>query len=70
MSQQAIHELLSNPPVPHKNENNPFAGRDWKTINVSEIVDPEEVRWVEEATSVEQATNVSEFVNQGRYTQN
>ncbi|KAL9048131.1 MAG: hypothetical protein Q9162_007849 [Coniocarpon cinnabarinum] len=56
MSQPALQELFSNPPIPHKSENNPFAGRDWRTITAEEIVDAEEVRWVEETTSVEEAT--------------
>lgn len=60
MSQQAIQELLSHPPVPHKT-NHHFSGRDWKSIRVGEVVDPEEVRFVEEATSVEEATNVSAY---------
>ena len=58
MSQQALQELFSNPPLPHRSEN-PFAGRDWKGIQVGEVVDPEEVRWVQENTGVEEATNVS-----------
>lgn len=59
VSHQALHEMLSNPPIPHNSENDPFAGRDWKSIAVGEIVDPEEVRWVQETTSVEEATSVS-----------
>ena len=58
MSQQAIQELLSHPPVPQKTDNR-FAGRDWKHVRVGEVIDPEEVRFVEETTSVEEATNVS-----------
>lgn len=58
MSQQAIQELFSNPPLPQRGEN-PFAGRDWKTVKLSEIVDPEEVRFVEETTGIEEATKVS-----------
>lgn len=56
-SQNALHELINNPPVLH-NGGAKFAGRDWRTITVDEITDPEEVRFVEQTTSIEDATKV------------
>lgn len=57
VSHQALQELFTNPPAAHKGDNH-FAGRDWRSITVSEIVDPDEVRFAEFDTSVEDATNV------------
>ncbi|KAF2144479.1 uncharacterized protein K452DRAFT_222817, partial [Aplosporella prunicola CBS 121167] len=57
LSQQALQELLSNPPVKTP-ANNPFAGRDWRTIKVGEVIETDLVRFVEIDTSVEEATNV------------
>lgn len=57
MSEQAIQELLNNPPLPHKSDDE-FGGRDWKSIKVSEVIDPNEVHWAEVDTTVEDATNV------------
>ncbi|KAF2174773.1 hypothetical protein K469DRAFT_680870 [Zopfia rhizophila CBS 207.26] len=56
LSQQALQDLLNNPPT--KNGAPEFVGRDWKTIRVGEIVDAEQVRFVQYDTSVEEATNV------------
>lgn len=53
----AFQELLNNPPVANRSGDE-FAGRDWKTINVLQVVDPSEVHWAENSTSVEDATNV------------
>lgn len=60
ISAQAFQELLSNPPPVNK-DNSRFTGRDWKTIQVGEIIDPEEVHWAESSTGVEDATNVRHF---------
>ena len=57
MSQQAIQDLLNNPPGA-KASNPQFNGRDWRTVEVGEIVDRDQVRFVETSTSVEDATNV------------
>lgn len=57
LSQQALQELLNNPPT--KGGDPKFHGRDWKTVKVGEIVDDEQVRFVQYDTSVEEATNVS-----------
>lgn len=58
LGQVALQELLNNPPLAHKTDNT-FAGRDWRKIAVGEIIDDQEVHWVERDTSVEDATNVS-----------
>ena len=57
LSQQALQDLLSNPPT--KGGDPKFAGRDWKTVQVGEVVDEKQVRFAELDTSVEEATNVS-----------
>ena len=44
-----------------------FAGRDWRTIRVGEIVDPTQVRFVEYDTTVEEATDVSSRIRYWRY---
>ncbi|KAF2751856.1 hypothetical protein M011DRAFT_473160 [Sporormia fimetaria CBS 119925] len=56
MSQQALQELLSNPPT--KGQNSQFQGRDWKTVQVGEVVDSALVRFAEYDTSVEEATEL------------
>ncbi|KAI9654727.1 MAG: cell separation during budding [Alyxoria varia] len=56
LNQHAIQELLSAPPTPaHGGEK--YAGKDWRKIEVKEVVDSELVRWVETDTSVEEATS-------------
>lgn len=59
LSQQALQDLLNNPPVGKNTQHSAFAGRDWRSIKVGEVIDPELVRFVEIDTSVEEATNVS-----------
>ena len=56
-SQAALQELLDHPPVASPGDP-AFAGRDWKSISVGEIVDDRDVRFVELDTGVEAATNV------------
>ncbi|PSN62875.1 hypothetical protein BS50DRAFT_577758 [Corynespora cassiicola Philippines] len=56
LSQQALQDLLNNPPT--KGGDPAFAGRDWKTIKVGELVDRSLVRFVQYDTSVEEATNL------------
>lgn len=52
-------DLVNHPPTQHSHEGeSKFAGRDWRTVRVGEIVDLELVRFVEMETSVEEATNV------------
>jgi hypothetical protein len=59
MSQAAIQDLINNPPNA-KPSDPAFAGRDWRTILVEEIIDSKQVRFVELDTSVEKATDVSD----------
>jgi hypothetical protein len=55
LSQMAVQELIDNPPV----RNDPvFAGRDWRSVTIAELVSPEDLRFVEIDTGVEAATNV------------
>lgn len=58
MSQTAVQDLLNNPPTGKSGGSNEFAGRDWKTIRVGDIIDLEQVRFAEMSTSVEEATNL------------
>jgi hypothetical protein len=57
LTQQALQDLLNNPPT--KGGDAKFQGRDWKSVRLGEIVDPDLVRFVEYDTSVEDATSVS-----------
>jgi hypothetical protein len=52
-----MQDLVNNPPT--KPGDPRFQGRDWKTIRLGELVDPDMVRFVEYDTSVEDATSVS-----------
>ncbi|KAH8727203.1 hypothetical protein GQ44DRAFT_612398 [Phaeosphaeriaceae sp. PMI808] len=56
LTQHALQDLLNNPPT--KAGNSKFHGRDWKTINLGELVDRDLVRFVEYDTSVEDATSI------------
>ncbi|KAJ8115594.1 hypothetical protein OPT61_g2804 [Boeremia exigua] len=56
LSQQAFQDLINNPPT--KAGDPKFHGRDWKTVRLGEIVDPNLVRFVEYDTSVEDATSL------------
>ncbi|KAK8186482.1 hypothetical protein BC567DRAFT_270301 [Phyllosticta citribraziliensis] len=58
LSQQALQELLNNPPIGKHAQNSAFAGRDWRSIRVGEVIDPDLVRFVDIDASVEEATNV------------
>ncbi len=57
---QALQTFYHNPPVANKGSNI-FEGRDWKTIEVGEIIDAGEVHFAEIDTSVEDATNVGPY---------
>ncbi|KAL9123638.1 MAG: hypothetical protein Q9217_006948, partial [Psora testacea] len=57
LSQAQIQELLNNPPTAGQADPK-FAGRDWQHIAVGELVDAEDVRFVELDTAVEDATNL------------
>jgi hypothetical protein len=50
---------LNNPPT--RGGDPKFQGRDWKTVRLGEIVEPDLVRFAEYETSVEDATSVSAF---------
>ncbi|CAD0082376.1 unnamed protein product [Aureobasidium vineae] len=57
LSQQAIQDLINNPPVGRKDDAIPkFAGRDWRSITLQEILVPDEVRFVEVDSTIEAAT--------------
>lgn len=58
LSQAAVQELLNNP-TPLNKPDERFKGRDWRSIEIGELVTTEDVRFVETDTSVEEATNVS-----------
>lgn len=47
-----------NPPVRSNGDESRFKGRDWRRIQVSELVEPTEVRFVEFATSIEDTTKL------------
>jgi hypothetical protein len=57
MSQQALQDLLNNPPTKGGDTN--FTGRSWKSITVGEIVDKDQVQFVQYDTTVEEATDAS-----------
>lgn len=60
LSQQAIQDLINNPPIgTHHPDDTKFAGRDWRTITLGEIIAPQETRFVQVDTSVEEATKVA-----------
>lgn len=58
LSQAAVQELLNNP-TPLNKPDARFKGRDWRSIEIGELVNTDDVRFVETNTSVEEATNVS-----------
>ncbi|KFZ13298.1 hypothetical protein V501_03759 [Pseudogymnoascus sp. VKM F-4519 (FW-2642)] len=57
LSQAAVQELLNNP-TPLNKPDSRFTGRDWRSIEIGELVTAEDVRFVETNTSVEEATNI------------
>jgi hypothetical protein len=56
-TQAAVQELLNHPPAARTGDPK-FAGRDWRSIRVGELVIKEEVRWAELDTDVQTATTV------------
>ncbi|KAI9797976.1 MAG: cell separation during budding [Piccolia ochrophora] len=56
-SQAAVQELLDNPP-PAKPSDPAFAGRDWKEVEIGELVDVNDVHFVELDTGVEATTSL------------
>jgi CBS domain-containing protein len=59
-TQAAVQELLNHPP-PTKPADPRFVGRDWRHIQVAELVSKDDVRFVESRTGVEEATKVHAF---------
>ncbi|KAK5114359.1 hypothetical protein LTR62_002611 [Meristemomyces frigidus] len=57
-SGQALTDLLMNPASKHNAEDAKFRGRDWRTVQVCEITDPSEMRFVELDTSIEDTTKL------------
>ena len=57
LSHAAVQDLLNHPPVP-RDRDLKYRGRDWRKIKIGEVVNREEVRWVERTMSVEEATKV------------
>ena len=53
----AVQDLLNNPPKAGAADP-AFAGRDWHTIGVGELVKEHDVRFVEVDTGIEEATKV------------
>lgn len=56
ISQMAVQDLIDNPPT--RNPDPRFAGRDWPTIKAKELVNPDDLKFVDIDTGVEAATNV------------
>ena len=59
LTQAGVQELVNNPPV-RVPADPAFVGRDWHTIQVGELVNAADLRFVELETGVEAATNVRE----------
>ncbi|TDZ19706.1 Protein SDS23 [Colletotrichum orbiculare MAFF 240422] len=55
-TQAAVQELLNHPPAAVKHADPRFAGRDWRDVSVNELVNQEDVRWVDLDSSVEEAS--------------
>ena len=60
MSQGDIQAFLNNPPTAGSPDPR-FVGRDWQNIAVGELVDPQDLRFVELDTGIEDATNVRQM---------
>lgn len=60
LSQLYLQELIDNPPA--RNAADPaFQGRDWRTIEVGELVEAKDLVFVDGSMSIEDATNVRPF---------
>ncbi|KAK3622989.1 cell separation during budding [Elasticomyces elasticus] len=57
-SGQALTDLLMQPSTKSNGDEAKFRGRDWRTVQVGEIVDSAEVRFVELDTSIEHTTKL------------
>ncbi|KAJ9638093.1 uncharacterized protein PV06_04924 [Exophiala oligosperma] len=56
VSSMAVQDLIDNPPAKHPDPR--FAGRDWTTVKVEELVSADDLRFVDSETGVEAATKV------------
>lgn len=56
MSQAAVQELIHQQPA--KTGDPRFVGRDWRQVQVGELVHTSDVKWVELETGVEEASKV------------
>ncbi|ETI29568.1 hypothetical protein G647_02021 [Cladophialophora carrionii CBS 160.54] len=56
LSHIAVQDLIDNPPM--RNPDPRFAGRNWQEVKVKELVNPDDLRFVEIDTAVEAATNL------------
>ncbi|KAL0936704.1 cbs domain containing protein [Colletotrichum truncatum] len=57
-TQAAVQELLNHPPAAVKHSNPRFAGRDWRDISVNELVNQDDVKWVNLDSSIEEASMI------------
>lgn len=57
-SGSALAELLMSPPHKSNGDDARFRGRDWRNIQVNEIIEPSEVRFVQLDTSIEDTTKL------------
>jgi CBS domain-containing protein len=57
-SGSALAELLMSPPHKSNGDDARFRGRDWRNIQVNEIIEPAEVRFVQLDTSIEDTTKL------------
>ena len=57
LSQSQFTDLINNPPTAGQGDPR-FAGKDWQRITVGELVNPEDLLFVELDTGIEEATNV------------
>ncbi|CAG9980747.1 unnamed protein product [Clonostachys byssicola] len=56
LTHAAVQELLNNPPAGNRFHNPKFANREWRNIQVGELVSPSDVKWIELDSTVEDAT--------------
>lgn len=57
LSHSAVQDLIHQPSS--KSGDPRFAGRDWRQVTTSELIQSNDVRWVELDTGVEEATKVN-----------
>ncbi|KAH0835363.1 hypothetical protein Z517_11540 [Fonsecaea pedrosoi CBS 271.37] len=56
LSHLAVQDLIDNPPM--RNPDPRFAGRNWTEVKVKELVNPDDLRFVDNDTPIESATNL------------